>query len=156
MLPKWHILLGFIFSFILFLFLPTIQLLGFFTIFLSSFLIDIDHYLYYFKRKRDLNLGRAFKWFLELEQVYNSIPREKLKDYYLPMCIFHSIEVFLILLVLGFYNQLFLYILIGFAFHRFLDDSWALYRGTEHHIYSFIYSYIKNKKKKPLEDAKFK
>ena len=54
MYPKHHILLGFIFSVFVFILFPKIGILGVSIIFLSSFLIDVDHYIGYAIRKRDL------------------------------------------------------------------------------------------------------
>ncbi len=56
-----HVILGFIFSLILF------PLVGFFSliIFISSFMIDIDHYFYYIIKKNDLNLINSINYYLK-------------------------------------------------------------------------------------------
>lgn len=118
MLPKYHILFGFLFSLILYLLFPFVGLLGFLTIFLSSFLIDIDHYLYYVFKKKDLNLKSAYYFFIKKPKINPAM-------YFL-----HGIEVLSILFILGlFLNNLFLFIFIGFVFHLFLDVIWMVYFG---------------------------
>lgn len=64
MLPKTHIILGFVFSWILFNLFPNIGITGFVVVFISSFMIDIDHYLFYVFHKKDINPKNAFTWFI--------------------------------------------------------------------------------------------
>ena len=63
MLPKWHLFLGFFFALTLFLVFPEIEIAGFLIIFFSTFLMDIDHYIYYVFKKRDFSgtIGQAIK-----------------------------------------------------------------------------------------------
>ena len=56
MLPKYHIIFGFLFSLILFIFFPFIGLGGFLIIFASSVLIDVDHYAYYLFKNKILSI----------------------------------------------------------------------------------------------------
>ncbi|MDP2673070.1 MAG: hypothetical protein Q8O84_04625, partial [Nanoarchaeota archaeon] len=60
MLPKYHVLFGFLFSLILFLIFPFIGLSGFLIIFISSVLIDIDHYLFYVFKNRIFSINKAY------------------------------------------------------------------------------------------------
>jgi hypothetical protein len=153
MLPKTHIFFGLIFSSILFLIFPQIGILGFLIIWLSSFLIDVDHYLFYVYLKKDLSLKNAHKWFMKKHITFHSLSKEekkqKLKNVYLP-CIFHGIEAIVILVLLYFffpiYNHIFLYILIGFLFHQFLDFISIIFGGyTLRHLGSQSYNLIKFK-----------
>ncbi|MFQ5531781.1 MAG: hypothetical protein ACE5ES_04160, partial [Candidatus Nanoarchaeia archaeon] len=65
MLPKTHIILGFIFSVLIFFLFPQMGLIGASLIFFSSFLIDFDHYLYYLFKKKDPNPRNSVKWFMK-------------------------------------------------------------------------------------------
>ena len=109
MLPKWHILFGAIFSLIFywFFFIPIFQSI---LIFLSSVLIDFDHYMSGAVRNKTLNLKKLYFW-------HKSLPK-----HHKPMMhIFHSIEFIGVIAVLSFYFNFFLFILIGIVFHSILD-----------------------------------
>lgn len=122
MLPKQHLLLGFIFSFLLYILFPEISPSGFLLIFLSSFLLDIDHYFYYVYKKNDLNLKRAYKWFVSISERFISLSKSKREKYYLSICFFHGIEIVILLFLLGFLvNPLFYSMTIGVTFHLLLD-----------------------------------
>jgi len=109
MLPKTHVIIGLISIAIISLIFPAISLLGLAIIFASSVLIDVDHYVYYVWKKRDLSLRNAYIWFTS---VRRRIPR------YL-----HRPDVIAILLVLSFHvSIIFFYILIGFMIHILSDE----------------------------------
>ncbi|MFA7707816.1 MAG: hypothetical protein WCX73_02615 [Candidatus Pacearchaeota archaeon] len=109
MLPKAHIILGAIFSLIAFYFFHlTIIEAG--LIFLSSVLIDFDHYMFGAVRNKTLNLKKLYFWHKNLGSSHK------------PMFhIFHSLEFLLLILILSFYYHFFLFILIGMVFHSILD-----------------------------------
>ena len=121
MLPSKHIIFGFMFSSLLLFIFPEIKVLGFTIIFLSSFLIDVDHYIYYIMAKKDLSLKKAHKWFSENYKKALSLPIAERKKINPGFLLFHGIEATVLLVVLSFYNNLFLLVLIGFLFHQFLD-----------------------------------
>jgi len=147
MLPKYHILLGFFFALFLFFIFPKIEVVGFLIIFLSSFLIDIDHYLYYVFKKRDLSLKNAYSWFIQKRKKYLVLSRKKRNEVYFEIYFFHGIEPLLILFVLGFYvSEYFFYILIGFAFHLFLDIAHQRKFHDRLDRISLIYDFIKLRK----------
>lgn len=108
MLPKYHILLGAIFSFTLYLI--GISLFYSVIIFLASVFIDIDHYIWYVQRKKDWGLRKAYIWHKEQPQIHKPV-----------MHIFHTIEFIFIIIVLSFYSKLLLFISVGLLFHSFLD-----------------------------------
>ena len=56
MYPSKHLIFGLIFSLVLYLVFQEIGIPGFLTIWLASFLIDVDHYLYYAISKKDISL----------------------------------------------------------------------------------------------------
>jgi len=151
MLPKSHILLGFIFSLILFIIFPKIGIIGFVIIFFSSFLIDVDHYIYYVFKKRDLSLKNAYSWFIQKRKKYLALSRKKRNEVYLKIHFLHGIEPLLILFVLGFYvSEYFFYILIGFAFHLFLDIIHQRKFHDRLDRISLIYDFIKFRNLKRL------
>jgi hypothetical protein len=151
MLPKQHIILGGIFAISLYLIfqLTIIQVT---IIFLASFLIDVDHYVHYVLRKKDLSLKNSYNWFMELVEKERTMSKSELKKANIPVCFFHGVESFAIILILAIYFPLFWMIFIGFAFHRVLDDIYPLYTPARHHHISSIYGYFTTKKLKHLED----
>ena len=62
MIPKHHIIIGALATIIIYLTLPITNLQAI-IIFLSSFLIDIDHYLIYVLTKKDLSQKNARRFF---------------------------------------------------------------------------------------------
>ena len=122
MLPKWHLFLGFFFALTLFLVFPEIEITGFLIIIFSTLLIDVDHYIYYVFKKRDLRLKKAYKWFCKRQKKINGLSREQRNKFPGVFCFLHGIEALLILLLLGvFLSKYFFYVFIGFAFHLLLD-----------------------------------
>ena len=124
MLPKAHIILGSIFSIILyFLGLTPLQCT---VIFLSSFLIDFDHYAWYVIKKKDFSLRNAYYFLKGLE-------KEKPV-----MMIFHTFEFILLILILSLFYDFFLFILIGMLFHSLLDVIDLKY-NKELHLREFLF-----------------
>lgn len=109
MLPKWHLLFGAIFSLILYLIFPQIGIFNISLIFLSSILIDFDHYLWTIKRKKYFNLKEVYLWNKNLPKNHKPITH-----------IFHTIEFIIFIAILSFYFNFF-FILIGIIFHSVLD-----------------------------------
>ncbi|MEK6830589.1 MAG: hypothetical protein AABX77_01010, partial [Nanoarchaeota archaeon] len=64
MLPKYHIIIGLIASIAIYL-IFNLTIFQASIIFLSSFLIDADHYLLYIFRKKDFSLINSIKYFKE-------------------------------------------------------------------------------------------
>ncbi len=151
MLPKYHLLLGFILSSIIFAIFLNIGLTGFLIIWASSFLIDFDHYLYYVFKKKDFSLKRARIWFFKLGEKINSLKKEERKKYKEGILIFHGIEFIILLIFLGFFSSFFFYILLGVLIHLSLDLIHSISQGYLNTKFSQIYNYIKNRNKKVLE-----
>ncbi|MAG50330.1 hypothetical protein CL621_01655 [archaeon] len=106
MIPSIHIVLGLLFSLFLY------PLFGFYVIiiFLSSFLIDVDHVLWYFIKYK--------KWD-NLKEIYNYYTDdEKIRDI---LNVFHTIEFLILLIVLAIFFKIFRFVLIGVGFHYLLD-----------------------------------
>ena len=148
MLPKWHALLGFVFALLLIYFFD-FSLPAAIIIFLSSVLIDVDHYFYYVWKKRDLSLTRAYRWFIEESRKMKKINKNKRKQ--LHIIIFHGIEFWIFILILSFLNKLFFYILLGISFHFLLDFVHNIYSNIPLNTkFSQIYIWQTNKNKKLL------
>jgi len=145
MLPKIHILVGAITTIIIFILFPSISLLGLLLLFLSSFLIDFDHYLYYAIIKKDISLSRAYKWFMNKRSIANKMKPIQLAQYKKEIFLFHGIEFWIVLLLLILVNKIFLFILLGIIIHMTLDfielysRNYPLYQKT-----SQLYNYKKN------------
>lgn len=120
MLPKWHILFGFAFSYILIYFFNFSIIAGL-IIFLSSVLIDVDHHIYYILKKKNISLKNSYNWFLKQRKKYLKLNRTQKKNIQTPIFIFHGIEFILLLILLSFLNKFFLWILIGVLFHIVFD-----------------------------------
>jgi hypothetical protein len=151
MLPKHHIFLGFIFSIFLYLIFPNISLIGTIIIFFSSFLIDVDHYLYYVFKKRDLSLQKAYKWYISKKRKLLSLSRQKRSKIRGTFLFLHGIEPLLILFLLEiFLSKYFFYILIGFAFHLLLDIIYQIKFQDRIDRISIIYDTLKFRELKIL------
>ncbi len=149
MLPKHHIILGFIFAFILYFYIGLIPSL---IILLASVLIDVDHYLAYIVVKKDFNLKKAFTYFYEMGKKTRS---KRLKH---PLCILHTIEVLLVLGFISAYSNIVLFILSGFLFHSALD-LWYMAKTNMLYTREFLLiNYFKGRWKlnrgAPLRDSK--
>lgn len=133
MLPKSHIILGFIFSFSLYFLFPQITLFNLSLIFLASFLIDFDHYLWYVFQKKEISLKKSYLFLKN---------NEKLKR---KLMLFHTLEFHILVFLLGFLWSGFHYILIGMIFHSLMDIVSLTYeRRLNYRIFSFINYLIKD------------
>lgn len=122
MYPKQHIIFGIVFSLLLFIIYPQINLIGLSLLFFSSVLIDVDHYTYYVYKKKDWSLRRAYKWFMSNEKKFLSLPRKLRNNYYGGFFFLHGVEMLFILILLTmFVSKYFFFIFIGIFFHLLLD-----------------------------------
>lgn len=149
MFPSKHLLFGVIFSLILYLIFPQIGVTGLSLIILSTFLIDIDHYLYYILEKKDLSLQNAYNWFVKKFKFFRRISLKEREKYKREIMIFHGIEFWSLLFAMTFYNRIFLWIFIGVMFHIFLDYMALIYyKEPVYFKLSQTYTFIKNKRNK--------
>lgn len=151
MKPKWHILFGFMVSYILVLF-GWISLTGGIIVFLSSVLIDVDHYLWYVWKKKDFNLGNAIKWYYQYEKHFSDKSKEEKEKYEFPAYIFHSLIFWLIILILGLkINVFFIWVLIGIGIHIVADFFVLRYHRVPWYLKVFpCFVMLRNKNKKSL------
>ena len=124
MLPKWHIFLGASFSLILFFLFP-INIFQTSLIFLSSFLIDFDHYIWYIFKRRNFGLKNSYNY---LKKDARDLRK---------LMFFHTIEFHIFIGLLGFIWSGFFYILIGMIFHSLTDLVSLIY---EKRLYSRKFS----------------
>ncbi len=148
---KWHILFGFVFSFLIAL-LFNFSMIEAIVIFLSSVLIDIDHFLRFVFLKKSINPVRFWNWSIEKSKKYRLLSYDEKIKYKLPIFIFHGIEFWLLIAILAFFNKIFLLVLIGIAIHLPLDFYEII--KTKCPAYaklSQIYLVITNRKKKAFD-----
>ena len=144
MLPRWHILLGAIFTVLIWVFIPSMPSIYLSLIFLSSLLIDFDHYANAAMKRKSLNLQSAFhyhKEMLEKEKIDLAKGLRRKGDFHL----FHTIEFHALIGLLGLFWIGFFYIFVGVLFHSLLDVSSLLFRGAFHRREFFFFNWLKKK-----------
>lgn len=147
MFPSKHFLYGGIFSLSLYLLFPQINFFSFLVIWFSSVLIDVDHYLYYVCLNKNLSLKKSYKWFRSFEKKFEEIPNKK--DFFCGVYFLHGAEVAILLLALAYFNNLFLFIFIGFIFHQMLDLIDISIKGARYDkVISSFYSLFRGRNKK--------
>lgn len=107
MYPKDHILYSTIFCIVL------IPIFGFWDsliVFLAAIFIDTDHYIRYVFITKDWSIKNSIKYYYD-----------KTKKRYHELYILHTLEFWLLLLLLGFYSPVFTFILLGVLYHMVLD-----------------------------------
>ena len=148
MYPFKHLLYGIIFSGSLFVLFPGISLIGLVLFIASTVLIDVDHYLYYVYKTKDINFKRARKWFFDYEKKFLEIPFNERNQYrWATFCFLHGIETILLVFILGFYFNQFFFVFAGISFHLLLD--WvhqSTYWDKRMERVSILYDYFKFKK----------
>lgn len=77
-------------------------------VFVTGFLIDIDHYFYYIIKYRKLNVFEGNRFFKEVK-LYNIL------------LIFHTVEIFLLVVVLSFFSLIGKVLLLGLIVHHVMD-----------------------------------
>lgn len=143
MLPKTHILFGAIFTLVVYYLYPAIPVFYLILMFLSSFLIDFDHYIVAANKTKSLSLFRAshyFKAYCEIEKkdIAKGI---KKKGHFM---IFHTFEFHVLVLLLVFLWRGFLFVFLGMIFHSILDIIYMVYYSEMHRReFSFINWIIK-------------
>lgn len=146
MFPRYHILFGALFA--LFIWIIDSST-GWYAliIFLATFLIDIDHYLVYVKRKNSLNLKKATDYFFNIHQGLKPKLRKGIKVK-APLLFTHTVEFLILVFILALFSPFFLFILIGMLFHSLLDviDMFMVFGTVYPRSFSIIYYYINKKK----------
>lgn len=151
MQPKWHLLFGIIFCFLVYL----VFQVSFFNIILilfSSILIDLDHYFRYIIIKKNFNPKIFWNWSTKQNHDWSNLTtKERFEKYKIPMYAFHGIEFWLILIYLSLIFPILIWVLIGIAFHMFIDFIDSYYKNYPLYFkFSQIYIYLVNKRKKEI------
>lgn len=81
---------------------------------IGGVLIDVDHYFLYILRRRDLSVPGMFRYFRDLQPVQHNVP-------YVGLCIFHTVDFFVLLGVMTRFYPLLWALLAGSLYHFILD-----------------------------------
>jgi hypothetical protein len=144
MYPRWHILLGAVFTLLIYILVPGINLIYLFLIFFSSFLIDFDHYLCAVYKTKKLRPRHAFDYYKkrsidEKNDISQGIKRKG--DFHL----FHTIEFHLLIGLFSFVWPVLFYLFLGMIFHSLLDVTHLISRGAFHRREFFFFRWLGNK-----------
>lgn len=143
MLPRWHILFGAIFSIIVWIAVPTIDYLYIIFIFLSSFLIDFDHYICSAFKTKKLGLFHSFEYHKDMDRQAKADLAKGIKekgDFH----IFHTIEFHILVGLFGLISTPFFYIFLGMIFHSLLDIYSLLYEKEMYKREFFLAAWLWN------------
>lgn len=147
---KWHILFGFLFSYVLVYFFDFSLFAGV-IIFFASWVIDCDHYFWYAFETGDRNPINAIKWYIKSVPKWCRLSFKEKGKFKQGVFIFHGLFFWIILALLSFVHSFFLWILIGVGIHMVADLMDLRIRGKP--LYGKIFPcYVikKNKNKKGL------
>lgn len=143
MLPKNHLIINLIISVPFIFLINPIYVLIFF---LSSFLIDIDHYLYYAIAEKDISLKNAYKWYMTRHKELMALPKKERKKHKKTIIIFHGLEPLFITFLISFIFYPFVFVFLGFLVHMIEDLIEDIPIGIVELKLSLIYSiYMKFK-----------
>jgi len=148
MYPLQHLIFTGIFASGLFFLFPQMGFIGFLIITVSGVLIDVDHYLYYVYKRKNLSLTDSYRWYLKNEKKFLSLPREKRGEFYEGFFFLHGIEILVLLIIFMFFSKYFLFVFTGFIFHLFLDIFYQRKRKDRIDRISFVNDFFKFKKLK--------
>ena len=144
MYPRYHVLYGAIFTLLFWILVPKTPLLYLAVLFLSSFLIDFDHYVAASYKNKHFSLNRAFKYHRKDEIIADKEFKKGIKrkgDFHL----FHTIEFHLFIGLIGMYFTIFFYIFIGLVFHSLLDVFDMLKRKKIYRREYFFFNWLRKK-----------
>ncbi len=86
--------------------------------FAGAVLIDADHYIQYILKFKDFGVKGMFDF---VDSITKNVKHEKGKPQYLGLCLFHTVEFFILLGILSFHYTTVRYLLLGMSFHMTLD-----------------------------------
>ncbi len=149
---KWHLLFGFTISYILVQFFE-FSLFSGLIIFLSSWMIDIDHYFWYLFEMKGKNPIKALMWYNKNIDKWFKMSFKEREKFKRGVFIFHTIGFWTLLFILSFFHPIFLWILIGVMTHMAADLPHLIYHGEPLYNKIFLTAVIKrNKNKKSLSE----
>lgn len=126
-----HIIFSIIFLLILYPFFSYYSFIPF----IASLLIDIDHYFYYIKTKKSLNIKSCYTFFGKFEKYEGPI--------IFFLAIFHTYEFLIIMIILSFFNEILALITVGLIFHLILDYIETKMREKPAKKSKTLYHYLK-------------
>ena len=130
MLPRWHIVFGLVFSVVVWILFMKTEWYFIALVFLSSFLIDFDHYVSSaLISGRVISLGESLRYHEKRNRQDESEKKRGIRrksDFHL----FHTLEFHIFVFILGFLWIGFFYIFIGMLFHSILDIISLIYGGN--------------------------
>jgi hypothetical protein len=134
MILAWHFIASTILSVILYPFFGISSVL----VYIGGWLIDLDHMIYYAIKFRSLNYFKANKYFRELRPSGKKI-----------INIFHTAEVWSLMIILSFFNTYALIITLGLALHIIMDFVYQIHakkiKVRYHTITGWVADIIKSK-----------
>ena len=86
-------------------------------LFLGGFLIDFDHYIMHMIKFKSLSLKKAYQYCLR-KPKYSFL-------------LFHTVEAWVLLIILSFFSEIMFIILIGLILHMILDLVHGLRKGIK-------------------------
>ena len=144
MRPWWHVLIGMVFTLVVWLVAPDVGFLNLGLIFLASFLIDFDHYIAFFLKTKEQGFRNWVKYHQKLEKIeIREIRRgiRKKSDFHL----FHTLEFHAVIGLLGYFWIGFFYLFIGMVFHSFVDLVYLIVTGRLHRREYFLTNWIRKR-----------
>ena len=144
MLPRWHIFWGAIFTLIIWYFAQDLKPIYLLLIFLSTFLIDLDHYLVAVKENNTLSLKRSLIYFKEnnKKEISDHKKGKRNRGHFF---LFHTIEFHIFIAILGLFWIGFFYIFIAMVFHSLLDLFWLLYHDMFYVREFFLFNWLRRR-----------
>ncbi len=142
MLPRWHILIGALFTVFLWLVSPETSFFYLTLFFLSSVFIDLDHYLVAVYQNKSSSLSKSLSYFSKQQQIELREHKQGLRNkghFFL----FHTVEFLALVGVLGIFFTPFYYIFIGLVFHSLLDLASMAYVGRIYRREFFFFNWLK-------------
>ncbi|MEK6825645.1 MAG: hypothetical protein AABY00_02575 [Nanoarchaeota archaeon] len=144
MLPRWHIVLGAVFTLILALFVSGISIWYLLLLFLASFLIDFDHYICGVTHTRSWNLFHNFEYHKKMEKILRTEKARGIRrkgDFHL----FHTVEFHTLIGILGIFWTPLFYIFVGMFFHSMLDLFTLIHKDYLYTREYFFFNWIAKK-----------
>ena len=141
MLPRWHIVSGAILALVLYLAVPGIRPLYLCLVFLSTFLIDFDHYMCAVKNTGNLSLFNALEYHEQQHKEHKEHEKKGIKikgDFH----IFHTIEFHILVGLLSFLWIGFFYVFMGMMLHSILDIVNMTHDNALHRREFFFFHWI--------------
>ena len=106
MLPKHHVYFGILASIVVYFISGSINA---FVFFFASVFIDTDHYIAFVFKEKNLSLRRSYYYWKEEHYPYDEL------------MIFHTIEVWILFLIVGLLITPILFLLAGMLYHELFD-----------------------------------